>query len=215
MEKTNNYVKLCGEMVSLPRYSHSGKFEKFYTFPLAVSRLSKTVDTINVILRETLLDTEIGTGSHIFVEGEIHSYNNKSGIGNKLVITVYAREIRVCDEEDMNFVEITGTLCKEPNFRITPMGREICDMMVAVNRKYGRSDYLPCIAWGKIAKKASGWSVGKEVNITGRIQSRNYIKNQDNIQIEKTAYEISAVDIKENESELSDSEPETESQDSE
>ena len=133
--------------------------------------------------------------SHICVEGEVHSYNNKSGVGNKLVISVYAGKIFCCDEDDTNVVKIKGALCKSPNFRVTPMGREICDMMVAVNRKYGRSDYLPCIAWGRAAREASTWDVGRHVEITGRLQSRRYIKTTENGQVEKTAYEISAASI--------------------
>ena len=197
MDKTNNYIKLCGEMVSKPEYSHSGKFEKFYTFPLSVLRLSGAADRINIILREELLQKEIGDGDHICVEGEIHSFNNKSGVGNKLVISVLARDIYVTDEGDLNQVELYGTLCKKPNFRVTPMGREICDMMLAVNRKYGKSDYLPCIAWGRLAKIASQWDVGKEIHISGRLQSRCYIKTEGDQQIEKTAFEISAAFIEE------------------
>ena len=197
METGNNYVRLCGEAVSPPVFSHSGRSETFYMFPLAVTRLSGAVDTLNIVLRGELAGTGIESGSRIAVEGEIHSFNNKSGVGNKLIITVFARDITFSDEPDSNHVELRGTLCKAPIFRVTPMGREISDMMLAVNRRYNRSDYLPCIAWGRLAKEVSAWPVGKEVYIKGRIQSRNYIKTDGEDQIEKTAFEISAVEIEE------------------
>ena len=195
MDESNNTIRLRGEMVSLPMYSHAGRFEKFYTFPLSVLRLSGTADTVNVTVRESLLQTEITAGDKICVEGEVHSYNNKSGTGNKLVISVLAKSIAVCDGDDYNTVELYGTLCKNPNYRITPMGRDICDMMVAVNRRYGRSDYLPCIAWGSLAHTASALSVGQRVHIKGRLQSRDYIKSVDGVPVQKTAYEISASEL--------------------
>ena len=195
MDESNNTIRLRGEMVSLPVYSHAGRFEKFYTFPLSVLRLSGTADTVNVTVRESLLQTEITAGDKICVEGEVHSYNNKSGTGNKLVISVLAKSIAVCDGDDYNTVELYGTLCKNPNYRITPMGRDICDMMVAVNRRYGRSDYLPCIAWGSLAHTASALSVGQRVHIKGRLQSRDYIKSVDGVPVQKTAYEISASEL--------------------
>ena len=127
------------------------------------------------------------------MRGELRSFNNKSGKGSKLVISVFAREISFTGEEDKNSVILIGTLCKPPNLRRTPMGREICDLMLAVNRKYGRSDYLPCIAWGRNAELASTWSVGKEIKITGRIQSRKYIKIENGEGIEKVAFEVSVI----------------------
>lgn len=110
------------------------------------------------------------------ITGELRSFNNKSGEGAKLVITVFAKEILPCDENDLNLICLTGTLCKPPNLRVTPMGRDICDLMLAVNRKYGRSDYLPCITWGLKAREASYWDTGTTVSLEGRIQSRRYIK---------------------------------------
>ena len=112
MDESNNTIRLRGEMISLPVYSHAGRFEKFYTFPLSVLRLSGTADTVNVTVRESLLQTEITAGDKICVEGEIHSYNNKSGTGNKLVISVLAKTIAVCGGDDYNTVELYGTLCK-------------------------------------------------------------------------------------------------------
>ena len=195
MDNVSNYVKLCGCMQSPPVYSHSGMYERFYTFPICVSRLSENTDVINVILRESMLETEITDGSHICIEGEIHSYNNKSGIGNKLVISVYAGSIYCSDEEDTNIVKIKGSFCKTPNFRVTPMGRDICDLMLAVNRRCGRSDYLPCICWGRRAREAALLGVGDRLELSGRIQSRPYIKLIDGQPAEKTAYEVSVTDM--------------------
>lgn len=193
MTKLNNIVELCGVPGTAPSISHSGRDEVFYTFPMIVQRLSGAEDTINIIVREAVMDKNIvSEGKRIKVTGELRSFNNKSGRGNKLVITVFARHIEPTGEDDKNTVELAGTICKEPTLRITPMGREICDVMLAVNRKYGRSDYLPCITWGRTARKVSQWPVGTQVELTGRLQSRNYIKTTDNISVEKTAFEVSA-----------------------
>ena len=199
METCNNYIRLCGEIAAAPRFSHMGKYEKFYTFPMDIKRLSGNVDTINVIIPEKLMHTELSDTGRYAVTGEIHSYNNKSGVGNRLMISVLASSMEPSDGEDANETELYGTLCKKPNFRVTPMGREICDMMVAVNRRRGKSDYLPCIAWGRLARLSDKWDVGQNVHIIGRIQSRHYIKTGENTREEKTAYEISAAVIEETE----------------
>ncbi len=198
MERTNNIVELCGALAGRPEFSHSVRNEIYYVFPLEVERLSGTVDTVNIIAKgELLKNTEILDGERLFIKGELRSFNNKSGIGNRLVITVYAQEIQFTDGEDSNEVSLKGTLCKKPNLRKTPMGREICDMMLAVNRHYGRSDYLPCIAWGQLAQTAAEWDVGTEIAVSGRIQSRKYVKTEGGRTVEKTAFEVSAVEIKE------------------
>ena len=198
MENTANRVELQGVLAGGPAYSHSARGEAYYTFPIAVLRLSGTADTINVIARQTLLEsTEIQSGTHVYVCGELRSFNNKSGQGNKLVITVFARELEIRNGEDKNSVCLTGTLCKTPNLRRTPMGREICDLMLAVNRHYGRSDYLPCIAWGRLAEEASFWDVGTRIQLMGRIQSRKYIKTENEIPLEKTAFEVSILEMQE------------------
>ena len=129
------------------------------------------------------------------VAGEMRSFNNKSGVGPRLVITVFARELWFDDGEDENVVELRGALCKPPNLRVTPLGREICDLMLAVRRRYGRSDYLPCIAWGNCARAAARWDVGAAVWLTGRIQSRAYLKTENGETVEKTAYEVSVIHI--------------------
>jgi len=194
--KVTNYCCLRGAMAAVPRYSHSSRGEDFYSFPLEVCRLSGTSDTINIVARSSLLDSvEVVENSKLCVEGELRSFNNKSGQGPKLIITVFAREMWFEDGEDENTIELIGTICKAPNLRVTPMGREICDLMLAVNRRYGRSDYLPCIAWGIRAREAASWDVGTTVSLTGRIQSRQYTKVIDGESFEKVAYEVSVIDI--------------------
>ena len=196
MERTNNLVELCGVLTGRPEFSHAVRNEIYYVFPLGVERLSGTLDTINIIVKNELLEqAEVSEKQRVFVKGELRSFNNKSGYGNRLVITVYAQELRFTDDEDKNSVSLTGTLCKKPNLRKTPMGREICDMMLAVNRRYGRSDYLPCIAWGQLAENAAEWDVGTEISLQGRRQSRKYIKTEEDVAVEKTAFEVSAVEI--------------------
>ena len=187
---------LRGVLHSPPRFSHQSREERFYRFSLDVSRLSGTVDTIQVIARSGLLEAlEPGGETRLGVRGELRSFNNRSGVGAKLVITVFARELWLDDGEDENIVELSGVLCKAPNYRVTPMGREICDLMLAVRRRYGRSDYLPCIAWGAGARRASGWDIGQGVSLTGRIQSRVYQKILEGETVEKTAFEVSVVTI--------------------
>ena len=191
-----NRVELCGSVAEKPRFSHESRDVVFYTFPLEISRLSGNVDRVNIILRRELLEElEIEERSCINIVGELRSFNNKTDNGNRLIITVYAREISFSDDAEYNRVWLTGTLCKKPNLRTTPMGRDICDLMLAVNRHYGRSDYLPCIAWGARARDASCWDVGASVHLDGRIQSRSYIKTIDGIPVEKTAFEVSVITI--------------------
>lgn len=195
MTYENNYIRLCGTMAAAPAFSHTGRGERFYTFPLEVQRLSGNTDTVNIIVRETQLQLlEIQGQGKLCVTGQLRTYNNRRGDGAKLVITVLAKELCFCDGEDENTVLLTGTLCKTPNLRTTPMGRDICDLMLAVNRSYGRSDYLPCICWGIKAREAALWTVGTVIHIDGRIQSRRYIKLIDGEAVEKTAFEVSAID---------------------
>jgi primosomal replication protein N len=200
-----NKVELRGAAASRPVFSHESRGERFYQFTLEVERLSGALDSLTVIAREAFLTAlELDYQGKVYVLGELRSFNNKSGEGSKLVISVFARELRLEDGEDINSAELCGTLCKPTNLRTTPMGREICDLMLAVNRKYGRSDYLPCIAWGQRARDASAWGVGSRVWIRGRIQSRRYIKNLDGEAVEKTAFEVSVVEIAPDEEEITD-----------
>ncbi len=193
-----NFAQLTGVIASAPTLSHVSRGETFYTFSLEVRRLSGAADTINVIARKELLETiDAAEPEKLCVTGELRSFNNKSGEGAKLVITVFAKELYPCSGEDVNLIRLSGTLCKPPNLRVTPMGRDICDLMLAVNRKYGRSDYLPCIAWGLKAREASYWDTGTTVSLEGRIQSRSYIKLIGGEPVEKTAFEVSVTEIEE------------------
>ncbi len=196
MIRSNNRIELRGTCASAPVISHSGRDEAFYTFPIAVLRLSGVTDTINVIIREEAAKSGIiSPGARLQVTGEIRSFNNKSGVGNRLVITVFAKRIEPSCDEDCNIAELAGTICKPPVLRITPMGREICDIMLAVNRRYGRSDYLPCIAWGHAAVAASNWVTGTKIRLSGRLQSRDYIKTADGVSVQKTAFEVSVSEM--------------------
>ena len=195
---SRNTARLCGVIAAAPTFSHSGRGESFYTFPLEAARLSGATDKINIIVRDELMENvELREAEKICVIGELRSFNNKSGEGAKLVITVFAKELYLCDDDDLNEVRLIGTLCKKPNLRMTPMGRDICDLMLAVNRRYGRSDYLPCITWGLKAREAAEWGTGTMVTLEGRIQSRNYIKIVGGDPVEKTAFEVSVTDIAE------------------
>lgn len=193
--EANNSVRLCGVMGGAPVYSHSSRGQDFFVFPLVVERLSGNIDCLNVLVRadqlEALSPQEAGK---LCVTGEVRSFNSRRSEGARLVITVLARELGFCEGEDENLVELTGTLCKEPNPRTTPMGREICDLMLAVNRRYGRSDYLPCICWGQTAREAASWGVGTRIRLLGRLQSRDYIKLTDAGPVQRTAFEISATE---------------------
>ncbi len=193
----NNRCILRGIMKEVPRYSHSAKGEDFYQFPLEVMRLSGVCDTINILARSTLLDElEVEEDCKIYIEGSLRSFNNKTDIGPKLILTVLASVMLFEKGEDENNIELKGTICKKPSLRLTPMGREICDLMIAVNRRYGRSDYLPCIAWGLKAREAADWDVGDCVAISGRIQSRQYTKVIDGEAFKKTAFEVSVNEIR-------------------
>ena len=194
----SNFAMLRGVLSAPPRFSHQSRDERFDQFSLDVSRLSGAVDTLHIIARHTLLEALEPDGEEkLCVRGELRSFNNKSGDGAKLVITVFARELSFDGGEDENRIELRGVLCKAPNYRITPLGREICDLMLAVRRRYGRSDYLPCIAWGASARAAAQWDVGSAVRLIGRLQSRVYQKLVGSELVEKTAYEVSVIHIAE------------------
>jgi primosomal replication protein N len=189
---------LCGCACEAPKFSHTGGVENYYTFPLEIERLSGVRDRINIIARESLLsELTLGDEDRLLIEGELRSFNNKRGEGSRLVITVYAKSIVFSDGEDKNSVYLSGVICKQPNLRKTPMGRQICDLILAVNRRYGRSDYLPCIAWGRLAEAAAEKSVGDRITLDGRIQSRKYIKTENGEPTERTAFEVSIVEVRE------------------
>lgn len=185
-------VELRGFLGSVPCFSHMGRSKTYYTFQLIVPRLSGTEDKLNIVCDAALLgQIEPEERKMLRVFGELRSYNNKSGVGSRLVIYIFAHDISFWDGEPENSVRLKGTLCKKPQLRTTPLGRDICDLLVAVNRQYGHSDYLPCICWGRSAVDISGWNVGDLVALDGRIQSRDYIKLVDGQEQTRTAFEVS------------------------
>jgi len=192
--RMENEITLHGRLDGDPRVSHSNHGETFWAFPLAVSRLSGTTDRLNILVPERLL--EAGSprqGDEVSVQGEVRSFNNRSGQGSRLVITVLARTLVRETGEDDNRLALRGVLCKPTVFRCTPLGRNICDMMLAVNRRYGRADYLPCISWGTLAHRCAALDVGDSVKLEGRLQSRTYIKNVGDAAEERTAFEVSVM----------------------
>ncbi len=192
MEETRNLAILTGCPAGRPVFSHTGRDGDWYTFPLRVERLSGAGDEINILVTQSLMSaTAVGEGERLTVRGELRSFNNKSGQGRRLVISVMAREMYFTSAADENEILLMGTICRPPVLRVTPMGRQICDLMLAVSRRYGRSDYLPCIAWGSLARRAAAWDVGSGVLAVGRIQSRKYIKNLESGSEERTAFEVS------------------------
>ena len=195
MEYITNQIRLCGTMETAPSFSHENHGRQFYSFFLGVERLSGTVDRLRVLADAALLnETDCAWGEHILVTGQVRSYNRVDENGRHLMISVYAQTIELTDEEPDDVVTLTGTLCRDPVYRRTPLGREICDGMLAVNRSYRRSDYLPCIFWGRTARQIAELSAGARITLTGRLQSRAYNKLLANGETEtRTAYEISAV----------------------
>ena len=191
MEGKENRVVLRGTVDGIPAFSHRVHGIDFYRFPLAVPRLSGREDLLNILLPHTLEEGFPRPGDYVEVAGQIRSFNNRTGVGNRLVITVLARSILPTQEEPCNQVLLGGTLCKPPVLRRTPLGRDICDLLLAVNRKYRRADYLPCIAWGSVALACSRLEVGDPLLLEGRLQSRTYWKTIGEDTQERTAYEIS------------------------
>lgn len=176
--------------------SHANHGENYCMFPLAACRLSGVADRLNAVVPETLLKKcPLEAGDEVTVRGEVRSFNNKSGIGSRLVITVFVRELIREQGEDENTLELAGTLCKPPVYRRTPLGRDICDMMLAVNRRYGRTDYLPCIAWGTLARRCGELAVGDALAVEGRLQSRIYTKRVGEENQQRTAFEISVMSM--------------------
>ncbi|MDY3920233.1 MAG: single-stranded DNA-binding protein [Candidatus Limivivens sp.] len=193
----NNQVSIMGRVASEFVFSHEVFGEGFYMLDLLVKRLSDSSDRIPVMISERLIDvTQDYQGEYIQVEGQFRSYNRHEEKKNRLVLSVFAREVSFVEEEDdkvkSNQIFLDGFICKPTVYRKTPLGREIADMLIAVNRPYGKSDYIPCICWGRNARFASNFDVGNRVQIWGRIQSRDYMKKLDGDLTEKrTAYEVS------------------------
>lgn len=200
MEKVieNNKVTIMGEIVSGFSYSHEIYGEGFYMVDVKCKRLSESFDIIPVMVSERLMDvSEDYIGELICVNGQFRSYNRHEERRNRLVLSVFAREVSFIEEMEesskTNQIFLDGYICKEPIYRKTPMGREIADLLLAVNRPYGKSDYIPCICWGRNARYASNFKIGERCAMWGRIQSREYMKKLDEETFEtRTAYEVSA-----------------------
>lgn len=191
---TNNKVYLTGEIITEPQYSHELFGEGFYEFFIEVPRLSGSVDTLPVTVSERLIGNEIRVGERIAISGQFRSYNKILDDKSKLMLTVFVRDFLPLpsDDENPNIVELNGYVCKQPVYRTTPFNREICDLLIAVNRGYNKSDYIPCIAWGRNARFVRNIKVGQNLQISGRIQSRKYVKKIDEFTTqERTAYELS------------------------
>lgn len=195
MEYIINQVRLCGTMETAPGFSHENHGRQFYSFVLGVERLSGTVDRLRILADLELLEqADCAWGERVLVTGQIRSYNQISDTGRHLIISVYANGLELTDEAPDNQVQLTGVLCRDPVYRRTPLGREICDGMLAVSRPCRRTDYLPCIFWGRTAREMARLTSGARISLTGRLQSREYTKLlEDGSSLRRTAYEISAV----------------------
>ena len=199
----NNQVTVMGEIASEFEFSHEVFGEGFYMLELLVKRLSDSFDRIPVMISERLIDvTKDYRGEFIQISGQFRSYNRHEEKKNRLVLSVIAREAVFAEATDdkikSNQIFLDGFICKPPVYRKTPLGREIADMLVAVNRPYGKSDYIPCISWGRNARFAANFEVGSRVQIWGRIQSREYVKRLEDDRTEKrTAYEVSVSKLEE------------------
>jgi len=198
----NNYLVLVGEITSEKKFSHEIYGESFYVFNVEVPRLSNATDIIPITISERLITNfDLTVGKKILVEGQFRSYNTYENERSRLVLTVFAKEIREYNEEQekeegqekvSNEVVLSGYICKKPIYRQTPFGREISDLLLAVNRAYNKSDYIPCIAWGRNARFCQDMQTGTEVKVIGRVQSRQYEKKyEDGTSEIKTAYEVS------------------------
>ena len=199
----NNHIILVGKVTSEKRFSHEIYGEKFYIFDLSVPRLSGNADIIPITISERLMvNEELPVNTKITVEGQFRSYNSYTEGKNKLILTVFAKNVTLLEDQEnevearkdfiSNEVTLIGYICKKPVYRQTPFGREIADILLAVNRAYSKSDYIPCIAWGRTARFCENMEVGTEVKIVGRVQSRQYEKKYEDGRIEnKVAYEVS------------------------
>ena len=190
-----NSVTLCGTLGTLPAYSHENHGRRFYRFTLEVPRLSGATDALPVVAAEDVLERmDLDGGENLTVMGQIRTFNNRTGEGRRLIVSVFASEIIAENAEPENKVELTGIICKTPVYRRTPLGREICDVMLAVNRRYHRADYVPCILWGRTAQETAAFPVGTRLELHGRLQSRTYMKLTDLGSEERVTYEMSVME---------------------
>lgn len=194
MEHMANQITLRGSLSSLPEFSHENHGKRFFRFFLVVPRLSGAVDTLPVIAEEAVLDTlDLSAGEMLTITGQVRSHNVRLDGRRHLLIFVFASTLVCEDGEPINDVILEGSICREPTYRRTPLGREICDVMLAVPRAFQRADYLPCILWGRTAQDASQCHTRDKIRILGRLQSRTYTKVTENGPEERVAYEISAL----------------------
>ena len=194
MEHTTNIITLRGELAGLPEFSHENHGRKFFRFTLNVPRLSGAVDSLPLIAEDRLLnEMDLSGGCMIAVTGQIRSHNIRTEGARRLLIFVFAASVTAEDGDPVNDVMLEGPLCREPTYRRTPLGREICDVMLAVPRAFRRADYLPCILWGRTAQEVSACHTRDRIRICGRLQSRSYTKLTDEGSVERVAYEISAL----------------------
>ena len=192
----NNQVEVAGEIISTFEYSHEIFGEGFYMVKLLVNRLSEATDEIPLMISERLVDvTKDCRGKYLRAFGQFRSYNKHEENHNHLILSVFVRDLEFLDSmEDVkpNQIQLDGFICKQPVYRMTPLGREICDILLAVNRSYGKSDYIPCICWGRNARFAGSLEIGARIELVGRIQSREYQKRISEFEVVKrTAYEVS------------------------
>lgn len=191
----NNTVSVSGVVNGKVSFNHEIYGEKFYRFYLNIKRISHVVDCVIIMVSERLLkELDIREGIFLHIEGQFRSYNITEGQQRHLFLTVFVREITVLPEgteQYENQIELIGHICKTVNYRVTPLGREISDILMAVNRSYKKSDYIPCIAWGRNARFVKDFEIGQKIKMIGRIQSRNYIKHIEDVPSERTAYEVS------------------------
>lgn len=204
----NNKIELCGVIASVPKLNHQIYGENFYGFCLSCSRKSTEKDMLPIIVSDRLVEIkDLQVGEKILVKGQVRTFNKHiSDDKRKLLIMVFARDVREVEEESEsapefnNNVKLSGYICKPPVYRVTPKGREIADVLIAVNRMYGKADYIPCITWGRNARYAGDIDVGTRIDVEGRLQSREYTKKLDDGTEEiRTAYEISVSRIEESE----------------
>ena len=194
MEHSLNSITIRGTIHQLPRFSHENHSRQFYRFLVEIPRLSGAVDLLPVIAQSQLLeDLALSVGCSVTVTGQIRSHNQYIDTIRRLVIFIFASCVSIEDGEPINDVILEGPLCKEPVYRRTPLGREICDVMLAVPRPFRRADYLPCILWGRTAQEVSCCHTRDRIRINGRLQSRIYTKLTPDGAMERTAYEISAL----------------------
>lgn len=204
----NNKIELCGVIANTPELNHKNYGENFYGFRLSCSRKSTEKDMLPIIVSDRLVEIkDLQAGKKISVKGQVRTFNKHiSDDKRKLLIMVFARDVREVEEESEsapefnNNVKLSGYICKPPVYRVTPKGREIADVLIAVNRMYGKADYIPCITWGRNARYAGNLDVGTRIDVEGRLQSREYTKKLDDGTEEiRTAYEISVSRIEESE----------------